>query len=480
MPVSTQHKDYIANKNKWQLVRDAVSGSDAIKNSRSDGQSSATGGLHNASGTRYLPAPNPDDNSLENQNRYTAYKARASFINFTGHTKDGFMGMIARKDSVIELDPSVDYALENADGAGTGLEGVAQATINELLITGRCGLLSEFPESGGGTLAATGDLQACIKTYPAESIKNWRTAIVNGRTVLTMVVLAEDVEKVAPDGFDVEHVTYHRVLFMDEGVYKQQLYDENDEIIIFEDGVDIIPRKHDGSTWSEIPFVFAGSENNDVKPDKAPLYDIAEINIAHYRNSADFEESSFLVGQPTPVISGLTQAWVKDVLESGVQLGSRSAVLLPEGASADLLQADSNSMPERGMELKEAQMIKIGAKIITDSGGIETAEAAKIRFAGQNSKLGLVVRNAEKALLRSLGWQSEFMGGTGESELDINKQFYEATVNPQLLVANMQLMDRAVIAKTDMRSQLRKAGLLDEDRTDEDIDLEVGEVDPLA
>jgi hypothetical protein len=257
----------------------------------------------------------------------------------------------------------------------------------------------------------------------------------------------------------------------------------NDERIISTDEegnlAEIIPKKFDGSTWSEIPFVFVGSENNDPKPDKATLYDLAEVNIAHYRNSADFEESSFLVGQATPVIAGLTQAWVDDVLKGGVQLGSRTAILLPESSSASLLQAGENSMPKVGMEMKEQQMIKIGAKAITDNSGVETAEAAKIRFAGQNSKLGLVVMNTEKAITKCLLWLGEFMGATGENEIEINKQFYDASINPQLLVANMQLMDRGVIAKSDMRDNMRKSGLIQEDRTDEDIDLEVGNVDPM-
>ena len=483
MPVSDQHSEYIANKDKWQLGRDTVEGSDAVKGSRSNGESKSEAGLHNVAGARYLPPPNPNDNSQESIDRYTAYKIRASYVNFTGHTKDGFMGMIGRKNPTVELEAKLEYAKENVNGAGIGLQGLIQSTISDLLDVGRYGLLSDFPQSSGGSKEVTSGLQACVKCYPAESIVNWREETIDGNTVLTMVVLSEEVEKVASDGFGVECVKYHRVLFLDSGIYKQKLYDENDELIVNNDKdgniEEIIPKKFDGSTWGEIPFVFVGTENNDPKPDKATLYDLAEINIAHYRNSADFEESSFLVGQATPVIAGLTQAWVKDVLKGGIQLGSRTAILLPESASATLLQADPNSMPKIGMEMKEEQMIKTGAKIISDSGGVETAEAAKIRFAGQNSKLGLVVLNTEKALMRCLGWLSEFMGGNGENDVDINKQFYEATVNPQLLVANMQLMDRGVIAKSDLRAQMRKSGQINSDRTDEDIDLEVGNIDPM-
>lgn len=487
MPASDQSKLYTKNLPSWQLVRDCVAGSKAVKEAQSIGESenNATTNIGNITGSRYLPVPNPSDNSQENRDRYQAYKKRANFVNFTGSTKDGFLGMVNRKPAIMELDQSIAYMEDNANGAGLGLQQLAQGATDEVLEVGRHGLLADFPISEPGqNKTATANLKATIKQYPAESIINWRESVINGETVLTLVVLAEEVEKVSPDGFDTECVTYHRVLLIEDGIYKQRMYDEDDKLILMGEGdevtADIVPRKSDSSTWDRIPFVFIGAMNNDPFPDKAPLYDIAEMNIAHYRNSADFEESSFMIGQPTPVISGLTQGWVKDVLKKGVMFGSRTAILLPENASAALLQANPNQMPERGMEIKEQQMIAIGAKIITDSSGVETAEAAKIRFAGQNSKLSLVVSNVESAILNALEWCVMYMGGGGENTFEMNKQFYDASVNPQLLVAEMQLMDRGVIAKSDLRHHMRKTALISSDRTDEDIDAEVGNIDPLA
>ena len=98
------------------------------------------------------------------------------------------------------------------------------------------------------------------------------------------------IEPLDSDPFDVEHCMYHRVLLLVEGVYTQRLYDENNKLV----SDDIVPRKSNGSTWDVIPFEFIGSVNNDETSDKAPLYDIAEVNIAHYRNSADYEDPVLL------------------------------------------------------------------------------------------------------------------------------------------------------------------------------------------
>jgi hypothetical protein len=480
MPASDQHKLYVKNKDIRKLVRDCVAGSDAIKTARRT-DSTEQGGIYNSMGSQYLPVPNPNDDSIENQDRYAAYRARATFINFTGYTKDGLMGMVARKPTEIDLDASIKYAELNVNGSGLTLQGMTQSVIGNLLETGQDGLLVDFPMSAGGTQMQTLGLRAIIKQYPAESIINWRVETIDSIDTVVMVALAEEVTRVAADGFSVDDVTYTRVLCLNEdGDYIQKLYNEHDELLVNEAGEsDIFIKKADGSNWKEILFVAVGSENNDLIPDKSPLYDVAEINIGHYRNSADFEESSFLVGQPTPVFSGLNEGWVKNVMKGGIQIGSRAGVLLPENGSAMLLQASENQMPSAGMDRKEEQLVKIGAKIISDKGGVETAEASRIKFAGQNSKLGLVIINTELAFEQCFLWMMGFQGSTGENVFNINKQFYEATVDPQLLIANMQLLDRQVIAKTDVRRMMRKGGLIEHDRTDEDIDGEVEAVSPV-
>jgi hypothetical protein len=452
MPASDQHPEYRANIDQWETTRDCVDGSTAIKQA----------------GTKYLPKPNRDDISPENNTRYSDYLKRANFVNFTGSTLDGMLGMVFRNPITVDINATIEYLEENINGAGITLDQMARSLVGDLLKTGRFGMLVDYPTSDPGlTQAEVADLnlRANVLSYEAECVINWRTTTIGGITVLSLVVLAEDHEVISADGFSVETKTYHRVLRLTKGVYTQELLNENDELVEL-----MTPRKNNGSMWDRIPFVFVGAENNDANTDKAPLYDIAEINISHYRNSADFEESSFMVGQPTPVIAGLSQSWADTILKKGVILGSRRAVLLPEGGSADLLQADPNQMPSAGMDRKEQQMIKIGARIIQDTSGVETAEAARIRFAGQNSKLGAIVGNVESAFLQVFIWAMDFMGGEGDPEIEINKDFYEKTADPQLIMALIQTLDRGAIAMTDFRGSLRDVGVIDKDRTDEEIE----------
>ncbi len=485
MSVDSQHAEYSESITSWQLVRDCNAGSKAVK-SRSAG-STNSGTLDGLAGTAYLPAPNATDNSNKNSARYHAYKKRANFVNFTAHTKEGLTGLVFRRKTTIETPTDIKYLITNANGDGLTTDQMIKNATNEVLMIGRYGLLVDYPETPPGLTDAevrAMELQANILSWPAESVINWRSEMVGGVKKLTMVVLREPREE-STDGFEYKTVCYHRVLLLkkidDKMIYVQNVYDDSGNMVVWKTGEDndgdivtgdIIPRKNDGSEWTEIPFTFIGSVNNDSVVDKAPLYDIAEVNIAHYRNSADYEESSFMVGQPTPVIAGLTQSWVDTNFKQGIALGVLGGIMLPEGGNADLLQASPNQMPEKGMEMKEQQMMKIGANIIQDVGGNETVDAVKIRFTGQNSKLGSIIQNVEAAFGQCYTWAQEFMGGAGESIITINKEFYDATIEPQLLMAQIQLLDRGLIAPNDLRDNLRAGNLIKPDRTNEDIENE--------
>lgn len=453
MPVSSKHREYVDNLPQWELTRDAVEGSAVIK----------------SKGTQYLPKPNDWDNSPENTARYDQYILRANYVNFTGQTRSGWLDMVFREDMRVDLPTDLEYLTTNANGSGLTLDQLTRRVVSDLCITGRVFLLVDYPEAPAGLTRAevqARNLRANILIYPAESAINWRTTTEGGITKLALVVLREPTEVVSADGFDVEWRVYHRVLRYEDGIYTQELYDDSDELIDITE-----PRKADGSTWNEIPGIFLGAQNNDPTVDKAPLYDVAEVNIAHYRNSADFEESCFLCGQPTPYLSGLSMAWVKEVLKSGIQLGSRTGILLPEGGAAGLLQAASNQMPAEGMDRKEIQLMKIGARIIMDSRGNETENAAMMRFAGQTSPLAVIVGNVESGLKTCFNWCGLFMGADGESvELELNKEFYDRTIDPQLITAQIMLLDRGILAVSDLRNNLRTSGVLASDRTDQDID----------
>lgn len=465
MPVSTKHPQWELYNPIWTKTRDAVRGSVAIKDKKHV----------------YLPVPDPETNDErigENTMRYRQYIRRAVFTNFTGRTKNALVGAAFRKKPNIELPESLEYLIDDATGDGLGIEQLSKDELANLLECGRSLLLVDYPQAEEGLSLEEirrRQLQASIIPYTAEQVINWRTDVVGGRKLLTLIVLAETY-KTDEDEFGHDYETQYRVLRLREEGYSQQIY-RDDEAYTEE----VFPRRAGGETWDIIPAVFVGSKNNDSTVDDAPLADIADVNIAHYRNSADYEESCFITGQPSLFIThSLNMEEWFEYNPEGIKLGARAGHVLGESGSATLLQPNANNLVMDAMKAKENQMVAIGARIITDRGNNETAEGARIRFASENSVLGDIVNNLSAGLNQCIEWCAQFMGAPEEFTFVLNNEFYDKSVDPQLIMSMINLMDRQIISDQDIFDRLKAAGIIDGERTLEDVREEMGDLSPVV
>lgn len=455
MPVDTLHPLYEAHEKRARRVRDAVSGTDAVK----------------AAKTLYLPHPVAGWDKLKGDlreeavERFEAYIARATFLGVTGRTHEGMLGGVFRKTAEVELPAAIDYMREDADGSGMALEQFSKLCVSGVMQEGRAGVLVDYPEAEDGlTREQTRGLRATLRFYDSASIVNWRT---DGER-LALVVLRE-VYEVDVDEFDRDREFQYRVLRLEEGVYTQQVYRDEQPA-----GEKVTPRDAGGRPWTTIPFQFLGAKNNDEHPDKPLLLDIADINLAHYRNSADVEEGAHLVGQPmlhVDIGDASVDEW-KELNPTGIQVGSRRGIQTKNGSIA-MVQAEERNLPLSLMEAKEKQMLAIGARLIEQRGGNETAEAVRARSGAENASLSSVATNVSDGIENTLEWCLAFMGGTGEVVYRLNQEFYEEGADPQEVIARIQELDRGLIAKQDYRDWRRKTGGIDPKRTDEEIDADV-------
>jgi hypothetical protein len=464
MPVDTTNPTYDIYKNEWIKTRDACKGSVSVKSKKS----------------QYLPVPDAETNPMGIDSiRYKQYLNRAVFTNYTGRTKNALVGAAFRKQPIIELPDGLDYLIDDATGDGLSLEQLAKDELNNLLETGRSLLLVDYPQTEEGLSSeqvSILNLTASIIPYKAESVINWKTDVIAGRNMLTLVVLEEPYLENS-DEFSHESKMQYRVLRLKEEGYCQQIYRDNEPHTD-----EFYPRKSDGSVFDYIPVTFVGSQNNDSTIDNAPLSDIADVNMAHYRNSADYEESCFITGQPTLFIThSLTQEQWNEYNPTGIKIGSRAGHVLGDTGNANLLQANPNNLVMEAMKAKEQQMVAIGARIITDRGGNETAEGARIRFASENSVLGDIVGNLSSAIKSCIYWVGEFMGvETDECIFTINREFYDKMVDPQTIMSLVTLLDRQIVSSQDIFDRLKAGGLIDAERKLEDVQEEIGDLSPLV
>lgn len=456
--VTYQRPEYEAAQARWRLVRDVCKGSEAVK----------------AAKEQYLPKPNPQDKSAENAERFKSYLQRAVFYNATGRTRDGLVGAVFRVVPTLTAPAMLAYMAEDCDGAGVSVYQQSQMVMADVLETGRAFFMVDFPsvEEEGRTDSSVAQLQqggaqAIIKAYPGEAVINWRTTRVGAKHKLSLVVLRETHE--IEGEFEVETQPQYRVLRLIGGIYTVEVWRQREGGGAFEVAESFIPRRGNGANWNEIPGGFIGSQNNDTSIDESPLYDLAEINIGHYRNSADYEDAAYLCGQPQVFMAGLDDHWVKMLKEEGIYFGSRAILPLPVNGSAGILQAQPNTMVKEAMDTKERQMVALGARLIEAGSATKTATQAEADNAAEHSVLSLVASNVSEAYTKALQFAAEFMGAAGECVYALNQDFIEARLDPQTLAELVKSWQAGAITDADLWAQFRRFGLIDAEKTDDEI-----------
>jgi hypothetical protein len=428
----------------YYLIRDCIEGEKKIKQGR----------------TKYLPMPNAADESKENQERYKAYIERAVFYNVTRRTLAGLNGQVFYREPVVEVPNDLDKLIADANGAGVDLIQLAKRAVLFVLAFGRAGVFTDYPATEGTVTREqieNGEIRPTVEVFAPWDVINWQTEVKGSKRLLTLVVLRESYFY-SLDGFEIKEGEQWRELRLIDGVYTLTIWEKKSGVHTIKEGP-FIPTDAKGEHLNEIPFSFIGCENNDEFADYPPLYDLASLNIAHYRNSADYEEACFITGQPTPVFAGLTEDWVTGVLKGSVQLGSRGAVPLPVGGSASLLQVTANSMPIEAMKHKEEQMIALGAKLVEQSSVQRTATEANIENASETSVLSSSATNVSKAFQFALEKAALFVGTTEEIKFVLNTDFNLSNMTPEERGQLVKEWQAGAIAFEELRTGLRKSGV---------------------
>lgn len=444
----------------WERVRDVINGESAVKRRG-----------------KYLPYIMPSDKSQVNIDRNIAYAERAVFYGVTKRTLKGMLGQVTSKPATLTVPALLDSLQDDVDGGAVSIDQQSRQALSDCLSVGRLGLLTDYPMVDGLPARPSradlieGRIKPSIQYYFAEQIINWRVEMVKGLRKLTLVVLVEKYVK-SDDGFKKEESDQWRVLRLVDGEYVIQVYRKDDAgMFVVVPELSSRPVDAAGKPFDEILFTMVGSDNNDPGIDDAPLLDMANLNVAHYRNSADHEESVFIVGQPTPVFAGMTKEWVeevwgnKEIYPNGVAMGSRSPIPLPPGGSAELLQPTPNTLVFEAMKHKEEQMKSLGAKLVEPRTGTRTLGEAQMDEASEASVLMSCAKNVSAGYTRCLKWAAMFAGAPVTSDIgyELNTDFEISRMTADQRRQLLSEWQAGAISTTEYRSILRRAGIATQD-----------------
>ncbi len=477
MPANSTHQVYEANIVAWQRARDVFAGEDAVK----------------SAAEKYLPRLDCQDDT-----EYRAYKNRASFFNASARTADGFVGLIFRRDPTFKLPEGNGIAdaltefVEDADMLGTSLSAFSKKLVTEIINVGRAGTLVDWNEEA--------EQRAYAVAYTAEDIINWHTERVNGRNVLTLVVLQETCQKPAADSdsFVPEVIQQLRVLKLvppqgasrtgnQDGATDWQYVVEIWQLLpksqgsgsgltsrsfwngFFGNGqsssqankewklVDTVTPLRLGKPLPLIPFIFHGPRHSLPDVDKIPLADIISKNLDHYRLDADYKHGMHFTALPTAWVSGFDKA-------STLRIGSSTAwVAETPGATAGFLEFHGQGLStfERAMDRDEQLMAVLGTRMLESRKRVgETAAAIELRQSGENSILNTVSLSISSSLTQVLRWVY-WWNSTEPIPDAIGPDLVLVTLNNDFSITGMSALEITALVAAWQAGAISQATMLD-------------------
>ncbi|EPR82904.1 hypothetical protein L289_2629 [Acinetobacter gerneri DSM 14967 = CIP 107464 = MTCC 9824] len=423
----------------WDKVDDVCKGQDAVK----------------AKSTAYLPRNNPHDTSQEANGFYDSYLKRAVFYGVTGKTLGSLVGAAFSTDPTFKFPKDLEHLERNANGAGVSLYQLSQSALRHILKHYRCALYVDFPDVEPSRNRAE---EKAKQAYPmvhllsSKSVINWDTITVGNQVKLNLVVIEEIISERGQDGFSTESKQQYRVLRLEdvghgEFAYTIEVYSKSDKGVWVGSGRKM-PTDYNGNPWSYIPFTFVGAVDNSAQIDNSPLLELADLNLAHYRDSADFQESVYYMGQPQYYVTGVDWNWFKEARKNGVYIGSKTLMPIPTDGTFGIAQVEPNTLSREAMKDKWQQMKEMGARLVEKGSASKTATEAKNDDAVQHSVLSLCTVNINEAITMALRWCAKFVMPNVdiltkddllyEISQEFNKQGYLADLSRQLFESAVQ------------------------------------------
>lgn len=344
---------------------------------------------------------------------------------------------------------------DDVDMQGRNLHTFASEVMWEALAYGMCGVLVDFPRTGGTNRTKGDDLRMGVRPYfvaiKHSDILGWRQERVNGAMQLTQLRIAEAAE--VPDGpYGIQLV--RRVRVLTPGAW--ELWQEGDKgtYVLIEEGT---------NTLQGIPFVPFFGHRTAFMVGVSPLLDLAHLNVKHWQQQSDQDDSARFARKRLLVFVGMDN-------EESITAAANYAVRLPQGASAMVVQGSAESVTVGRTELEslEAQMIQTGAELLVSKPGQRSATEANNDAEANKSDLQRIVEGFEDSIDAALAYMAEWVGLPTGGMASLYKDFGAASLGEASgqLVLSMQ-QGGLITAQTAIREQQRR-GLL------------AAELDPVA
>jgi len=454
----------------WQMIRDTMVGEIEVKRKNE----------------RYLKKM-----SDQTKEEYEAYLDRAVFFNMSQRTLTGLMGTLFRRNPVISnLPEHLDTSSISKQGQTLG-QFVKEAA-KELITMGRYGVLLDMDEHGVRPPYMAG--------YVTENIVDWTIEEIDGRWVVTEVILRElrlarpilNPISLTPAGQKLPRIkkadqtffsqdttvtraarrwlASYRVLRLEpedfsdptgKRIYRQY-YHTSDRGDASPEGTPVykFTPTWRGQPFEFIPFMFLGPYDCTPDIDKSPLLDIVLLNHSHYKSYAQLEHGRYYTALPVyycQTESGDEQAEysVGPSVVWEVGKGAKPGIIEFNGAGLKSLETACNS--------KEDQIAALGGRLV----GVERVSAgesnnqSKMKEANETALLLNVSNVIDAVFTAMLRWWAQWQDVPKEQSdkitMETNKDFLTSAIGAREFRAIQMMFEGGVIPIAVLFDYLKRA-----------------------
>lgn len=416
--VSTIHPLLQARLNQIRRSRDAFQGTDSIKRLDKD----LLGNQHFSKiDEEYLPRLSGQD-----QETYDNYKKRAVFFAAMSRTVTALVGAIDRKPPTIKGEEMIQDFAKDVTGTGVSLSEFLCEIEAEIMVSGRVTVCVDRKNAG--------DNSPYLIWYKSEDTVNWFSTVnADFDEKISRMIFKESY-------FAPSTENEYAQIRLDQ--YREYTLDSsgNANVVLWRtkdieetNGAEVDWIKYEtynltnrGRPLGFLPCVPIVSDGSTLEVPKPPLLDLVDVNISHYRNSADYEHGMHWTALPTPYFTGLSDR------DGEITIGSGSAIILPDPASkAGFLEFSGTGLAtiKTAMDHKEGMMSALGARMLAGKMDQSTsAEVARINMSGESAALSNIAKSMSRGITRLLQmvvrWEN--VKGYKEVQVHLNEDYVDS------------------------------------------------------
>jgi hypothetical protein len=441
--------------------------------------------------------------SEEDANDYKIRSSLTEVFRAFARTVQAAVGMILATPPRIGDGTAKELAAdwEDIDGRGTHGEVFAKRVLEDAMVDGFSAILVDYPPVPADEAFTLADEQALglrpfwvhvtreqIISWTVE-VPDWSLIIALHRermarpellrafarqAILRQVVLWEPTD-VRAGAYGTKKADRYRVLTLGTGgvqfiVWEKRKTDHGEAFVMIDQGT------MTGAGRKPLPAIplalcYAGNEEAPFVCDP-PLLALAELNIGHYRVSADRRYLMRLCHAPTLAIIGAEMPGAEDDESEApprqYKVGPNHVLMLPKGGDAKWVAAPGDALQSSKEEKDDLvkQMAALGMSFLAKDqrGKSETALGRKLDDAAENATHATAARGLQDALEQAFQFHAAFRG-VEPAEVVVNTSYASPQVDPQIATV---LWNAVAADRLDMESfiQYVQTGDLPDDIAD--------------